>query len=332
MTRVTLALTTVIVLVLGFTPLAAADEVQLKNGDRYTGTVTGLAGGTLTFKTAHGTLKMPWAEVTSLDSSAMLLATVGTADPVAITAIAPAGPGRVTLTPGGQVALADIAALAPVAPPVSITGGANAGLVRTAGNTDVNSLRLDTDVTIREHANRYTAAAIVNQANDRGVDTADNWTTAFNYDRFLTERLFLNANAIFTGDSFRDLDLRSAIGGGVGYQVLQGPRTKLTVNGGIGWVNEDLIVGEDTDYAAFREGAALDIALVPSRVDFFHKHDGYFGVDDDNLFIKMQNGIRLSIVAGFVTTVQYDFDYDPSPSPGRDETDSTFALTFGYRF
>lgn len=319
-------------IVFAFAAPASADEVQLKNGDRYTGTVTRLTRGKLTFKTSNGTLTIPWAEVVGLSSSAMLRATVGTADPAPITAIAPAGPGRVTLTPGGDVALADIAGLDPVEPPVSMTGGANAGLVQTAGNTDVNSLRLDADVAIREHANRYTASAIVNQADDRGVDTADNWTTSFNYDRFLTERLFLNANAIFTGDSFRDLDLRTALGGGVGYQLLQGPRVELTVNGGIGWVNEDLITGEDTDYTAFREGAALDIALVPDRVDFFHKHDGYFGVDDDNLFFKMQNGVRISVVAGFVTTLQFDLDYDPSPSPGRDETDTTFALTFGYRF
>ena len=43
-----------------------ADEVQLKNGDRLTGTVVSLDAGTLKFKTAHGDLSIAWPEVTAL--------------------------------------------------------------------------------------------------------------------------------------------------------------------------------------------------------------------------------------------------------------------------
>jgi hypothetical protein len=120
---------------------------------------------------------------------------------------------------------------------------------------------------------------------------------------------------------------------GVGYQVLNATRVKLTANGGLGWVNENFILAPDDDYTAARESAALDLFIVPNRVMFFHKHDGYFGLEgEDNLFIKMQNGVRLSVLANFVTTLQLDLDYDKSPSPGSQQTDRTFALTFGYRF
>ena len=71
----------------------------------------------------------------------------------------------------------------------------------------------------------------------------------------------------------------------------------------------------------------------PQSDEFFHKHDGYFGVEgEDNLFVKTHQGARLTVVKNFVTTIQYDLDYDASPSPGRKATDRTFALTFGYRF
>ena len=43
-----------------------ADDVRLKNGDRYSGTVDSLAAGTLTFKTPHGDLAIPWADVAGL--------------------------------------------------------------------------------------------------------------------------------------------------------------------------------------------------------------------------------------------------------------------------
>jgi putative salt-induced outer membrane protein YdiY len=218
-------------------------------------------------------------------------------------------------------------------PAVTVDGGVNAGGVTTGGNTDVSSLRFDGDVTVRQLANRYTATAAVNRAKDKGVETAENWNTAFNYDRFLTERLFINGNAIFTNDRFRDLDLRTALGAGLGYQVLQTPRVRLTANGGFGWVDENFDVAEDESYAAARESAALDIFILPDRIQFFHLHNGYFGVTgEDNLFVQMKNGVRIGLFGGLVTTVQHDLDYDRSPAPGTKNTDRTFALTFGYRF
>ena len=218
-------------------------------------------------------------------------------------------------------------------PPVIINGGANAGIITTAGNTEVNNLRLDGDIVARADANRYSASAAVTRAKDRDVETASNWTTAFKYDRFVSTRMFLNANAILTNDRFRDLDLRTALGAGVGYQVLTTPRVRLTADAGLGWVNENLASQPDDSYTALRESVSFDAFAVPDRIQFFHVHDGYFGVTgEDNLFIRMQNGIRMALAAGFVTTLRHDLDYDRSPAVGRSNTDRTLAFTLGYRF
>jgi hypothetical protein len=53
---------------------------------------------------------------------------------------------------------------------------------------------------------------------------------------------------------------------------------------------------------------------------------------DDKMFIRTQNGVRIGLAAGFVTTIEEDLDYDRRPSPGRRQTDRTFSLTLGYRF
>ena len=44
------------------------------------------------------------------------------------------------------------------------------------------------------------------------------------------------------------------------------------------------------------------------------------------------SGIRFSLAAGFVATIQENVDYDRRPSPGRRQTDRTFSLTLGYQF
>jgi putative salt-induced outer membrane protein YdiY len=313
---------------------ATADEILLTNGDRFTGTVVSMTANTLTVTTPYGPVKIAWADVANLTITdpILVITTTGTA-PAEVRIAAGDAAGRVTLDPGGPIELAQIVGLARPQPAMIIDGGANAGFVNSGGNTEVNSLRLDGDVTIRAGANRYNAAAAVNRAEDRGVQTAENWNLGFNYDRFLTERLFVNGNAIFTNDRFRDLDLRTALGVGVGYQFLNTARARLTANAGLGWVDENFDAGVDDNYTAARESATFDLFLVPDRIQFFHQHDGYVGVTgDDNLFFRMKNGVRLGLFGGLVTTAQVDLDYDQSPSPGRENTDRTFALTFGYRF
>ena len=312
---------------------ARADQVTLASGNRLSGDVLSLAGGTLSFKTTYGTLAIPWTEVTALVVDQPILVTVGAAAPASVTIVAGNTAGRVTLQPGGSVAIGDIVSLARPQPAVTIDGGANAGFVATGGNTEVNSLRLDGEVVTRDAENRYTANAAVNHASDSGNETAESWTGAIKYDRFLTTRMFVNANSIFTHDKFRDLDLRTALGAGVGYQAMDTPMVKLTADAGLGYVTENLNALPDDSYAAARESAKLDVFVIPPRVQLFHNHDGYFGVTgDDNLFFRMQNGARVALAAGFVTTLQLDLDYDKSPAPGRKNTDRTFALTFGYRF
>jgi putative salt-induced outer membrane protein YdiY len=297
----------------------AADELQLKNGDRLTGTVVSLDAGKLTFKTPHGDLAIAWPEVTALTVDEPVLVTTADGTPA---------------TPrSGAIDIASATMLERPEPPLTWTGGSNAGFLQTSGNTDVNSLRLDADVSARASANRYSIAADMNRAEDTGRETARNWSVSGDYDRFLNQRVYVNGNAIFTNDPFRDLDLRSALGAALGYQVLDTAMTKLSVEGGLGWVDENFGTAPDDSYTAVRETAKLDVLLVADRVTLFHEHNGYLGVTgDDNLFVKMKNGVRLGLVAGLVTTLQLDLDYDRSPAPGRRNTDRAFALTFGYRF
>lgn len=321
------------ILVLFLALPADADEVRLKNGDRITGVATSLAGGTLTFKTQGGDLKIAWADVASLAIEQPMIVTVGTAVPTSAVFAAADTAGRVTLVPGGPVALADIVALSRPQPAWVFTGGAGAGIVETAGNTQLNNVRVSGDLAARGAADRYTASAIVTHANDRGVETARNWSATGKYDRFLTSRLFANANANFTNDRFRDIDLRTALGAGVGYQIIQTARTTLTADAGLAWVNENFRSIADDHYAAAHESAGLQVQLLPNRAQAFHLHDGYFGLTgDDKMFIRTQNGVRLGLAAGFVTTIEEDVDYDRRPAPGRRQTDRTFSLTLGYRF
>ena len=307
-------------LVLSVAPAAVADELRLKNGDRVTGDAVALLDGKLTFKTPNGDLVVAWDEVASLTITRQMIVTVKEGQP--------------ELRSIEGLALGDIVAIAAPPPPLDWTGAINAGLVTTGGNTDISTLRVDGEIVAIRPRDRFSTGATINRAEDTGDETADNWNLAFNYDRYLTDRLFINGNAIFTGDEFKSLDLRTAIGAAVGYDIWKTPRGSLSATGGLGFVNENFSEGfEDDSYTALREGVKAVVFFVGRSVEAFHNHDTYLGITgDDNLFFRMQNGVRFRLVAGLVATIQGDIDYDRTPAPGRDNTDRTFALTFGYRF
>ena len=300
-------------------PAFAADELQLRNGDRVTGDVVALQAGKLIFKTAFGELGVPWAEVAMLRLDAPMLVTARDAAT------------RLTTLEG--IAMADVVALASPVAPLVISGGANAGWLATGGNTDVNNLHLDGEMVARRPRDRISAGAAVNRARDSERETAENATFTASYDRFFSDRLFANGNAILTNDRFRGLDLRAALGAGLGYEVWKTAASSLSVEGGLGYVREAFTDVPDDSYAAAREALRLAAFVVANRVEVFHRHDGYFGLTgDDNLFFRMQNGARFTLGAGLVSTLQLDLDYDRSPAPGRKNTDRSTSLTFGYRF
>src|ERR1041384_3109600 len=244
-------------------PLAAvparADEVRLKNGDRLTGDVISLTGGTLVFKTSLAEVKIPWTDVTSLAVDNAIYVTVAQNPPVLTTFDAADANGYVTLMPGGPVLLTEITALSLRNSLWEMSGGAGAGFVQTAGNTEGSNVRLSADATAKHAADRFTFTAAATRAKDRGVVSARNWSATGKYDRFLTSRLFANANAVFTNDRFRDIDLRTALGAGLGLQFIQNDRVKLSGSGGVGWVNENFISIADDSYNAAFENATPPI-------------------------------------------------------------------------
>jgi putative salt-induced outer membrane protein YdiY len=311
---------------------AAADAVELKNGDRYSGRVVVLAGGMLKFDTGHGTVDVPWDQVA--------VATIDTPIVVNVVGIGPrtsywamVADGTLQVPPDVTVPATQVVSLTRPAGPPTLTGGANAGFHATSGNSDVTSLRLDLQAVIRATQHRYSGNLVVNRAQERGTETARNATLDVRYDRFVSPRFYGNASAIFTTDRFRDLKLRTALGVALGFQVFESSLVRMSFEGGYGYVNKQAVISPRDRYHAARETANIETSILGPRFVLFHKHDGFFGLRGNNkLFIQTRNGVRFGLIGGLVTTVEGDLDYDHAPASGRKRLDRAFTLTFGYRF
>lgn len=319
---------------------AGADEVRLKNGDRLTGTVLRMSEDTLVFETGYaGEIQINWSDVAVLDSEKPIRVVLSDDTQME---------GRIVGAEEGALELESDAIASPVVlnlskvkqinpeevPPVRVNARANVGISVENGNTDSESYRLDGEFTARTAKSRYQAGGEWNREETDDVETVKNWLGYANYRYFLTQQWYLFANTLFENDEFADLDLRTTLGGGGGYQVFESETLNLSVQVGAAHIDENFIVAEDNSFAAGQWGVEYDQHFFDRAIQLFHRNFGYWSFDDsDDWIIKTRQGIRHPIYKGFTATLQYNYDYDNQPSPdARTDWDWRLLFLLGYQF
>jgi putative salt-induced outer membrane protein YdiY len=231
-----------------------ADQVRLKNGDRFTGTITTSDGKTLVLHTEDaGDLTINWPAIQAIQTDKPLhieeqdgkkaVGTVTTSDDKLEVA-----------TSSGQVAIAmsDVKTLVQESDyekaehPSLLQewkGGVNIGFSLTGGNSQTSNLALGfiaTRQTMHDKLGAYanTVYAANNAPGAIPSTTANTDAGGGRYDHDLTERLFGFGAADFFADALQGLNLRSVFGGGLGDHLIKSDTTTLDVLAGLNYTHE----------------------------------------------------------------------------------------------
>jgi putative salt-induced outer membrane protein YdiY len=320
--------------------ITAADEVHLKNGDRLTGEVKSLEEDGLVLVTSYaGEITIKWPEVAALrtDKPIKVILT----DESVLEGISQQGEEEEMnlltekIEGGVSFSLADVKSInpKPPEPALKISARANVGIDVKKGNTDTETYHFDGSFVARTDKNRYRAAFEMDNEKSSGVDTADNWLGTINYDHFLSDKWFLYGNASFESDQFKDLNLRSVLGVGSGYQFIETPATKFSGEVGFSYANEDYELDEDNSYPAGRLAFMIEKPLFDERVMFFHNDEALFNLEDaDDITIRTQTGFRFPFYRRLNMTLQYNLDWEKMPATGQKKTDDRYLVTLGFEY
>ncbi len=338
MTNLKLFFALVLVASLFMTGNSLSDQVTLKNGDSLTGKIIKMQGSFLTLETSYaGKLSIKWDQVESIETQQPVKVVL--TDDSSFSGVVISGEsGNIEvktqeLEKPISFQLPKVKAInpPPPGPAVKVTGNVNLGVVTSKGNTDNQNIHADAELVVRTEKDRFTVGGWYNRTEDNNVKTADSTVVYINYDYFITKKWYFSLNAAGEKDEFKDLDLRTTGGVGVGYQFLETEITNLSLGAGINYVNEDFIEAEDNNYMAGRWNFNFDHFFLDKRLQFFHRHTGLISLEDtDDMTIWSQTGLRLPITEHFNSTLQANLDWDKSPSPGRKKTDTTYIVTLGY--
>ena len=321
---------------------ARADEIRLINGDRLTGEIIRMEKGFLVVKTAYvEEIRIVWEQVACIASDRDLKLVMENGEVFMGRALCPEG-GKIQITSPeiGQtaaIALADLKAINPSPPPpvisykASITGGGNT----TSGNTDTTAAYFSGSFQARSRRHRLTMGAKYNYGETDDELTARNALGRIKYDFFLTDKLYIYAQTLFERDDFQDLNLRSTLGLGLGYQIFDTKRISLLVEAGPSYFNEDYETAEDDHYASARESIGFEFQIVPDRIIFFHLHDLYYNLEEsDSYYFRSEQGFRFLLFGNFFANAMVDYNYNRQPAPGRRNYDANtiFGLTYERAF
>ena len=237
---------------------AWADQVVLENGDRLTGQIVKFDGKNLTVKTEFaGEIDIKWSAVQRITSDQVLQVESSGGQ----TAV-----GQVTTTDGrfevatktrGTVAIPkeDIAHIRGEAEQSAYEkslhpglrddwdGGATVGFGLTRGNSKTKNLALAFTAdrkTLHDKLSLYANSVYATNDAPGAVPstTANAEQGGIRYDHDITPRLFGFVGADFQADSLQTLDLRSVLGGGLGYHVIKEEATTLDLLAGINYTHE----------------------------------------------------------------------------------------------
>jgi putative salt-induced outer membrane protein YdiY len=323
------------------------DLITLKDGSMVYGEVVELADGKLKVKTKFGTdetISIKWENVTKLainrpipvrlKDGTTIIGTVqeGKDGTLELKAEPLAGP----LT----VALDQVTGINPPAkPPVVYEGNLTLGFAGADGNSRYQNISGLAEFVARSEWLRLTLIGRYVYGEADGNLNARNSRATMKLDFFLSKRFYIFASTYFEQDTFQDLQLRTAISSGPGYQFIEkgdyaSPYLKdmqLYGEAGLAYFNEDFKQKPDQTSFRARLSVKWDWPMIKDVFSLFQYTEFFPSIQDSNdYYLTTDQGMMIHIWKNFVFKPQLTYRYNNAPPPGVKPSDTLYLLTFGY--
>ncbi len=314
--------------------------IEMKNGDRISGTVKALASGELTVETAYaGTLDIKWDLVQGFASDESVLVKFSQGKSLE---------GQLQLDASGEVVVRSPqrtetfprSQLHEFGPPPreehykpwqAWHGDLKFGLNLSRGNTDISTISFIADPARVTPEDRISIHYASLQSHEDGRQLGAVYRLSGRYDRFFSERKFVFAQGRFERDGKATLDYRFREGGGLGYDVLSRSDVSLALTGGF-FLSQERFYEEPINRGA--EGS-VGIELETSLLNPVHLTSrGEFNpvVSENRFFANWSSAITMPLFGNLRFGFQFLDSYDSSPAQETRKNDLQFLSTLTWGF
>jgi len=325
--------------------ISYGDEIHLKNGDRISGKIQHLVDGKLSFKADV-------AGPVTVDLSN--IQTLSTDDPIEVNLkdktgfmqkVSSADPGRFAIEgsesmKAQEFAVADIVSINPPAKPIpKWTGDIAVGITSTHGNTKTEMISANAYFSKRTEKDRTTVSTDYAKGTQRDPDTGEDvtiedwWRAKGKYDYFFSKKMYGYLDGRYEKDAVAELDRRTIIGLGAGYQWIESDDMNFSTEFGLASLYEKFDNQTDSNSEiSLQLGYNFDKKL-RKNIKFVHDLTYYPSIDSfSNYLLTTSAGLRADFTETFFINLKAIFNYDSTPAIGSGNTDVKYFLGLGYRF
>ncbi len=317
---------------------AVADEVNLVNGDRLTGKIIELKDGILTLETGYSEpVKLKFEAVRQMSSTEPVELRL-TDGEILKGKISSRGEGKIEVEAASKrgavgVGLDNIAALnPPPKEPLTWKGKITLGVNWQDGNTESRNISAGATAVRRSEKDRFLMNFLYNMTEDDGERTAENTYGQLKYDYFWKPKWYVYLNIDMLSDDFQDINLRTSVGPGVGYQIWEGEDKSLSLEAGVSYTSEDRDMKEDTNWVAARIAANFLYRLF-EKVVFTDQFVIYPNLDDTGVYtLRNEAALVTDIGASWALRLSNIWERNSDPGPDVKEDDFTSIIGLQYTF
>lgn len=202
----------------------------------------------------------------------------------------------------------------------------------SSGNSDITKYDINARTELRYQESRHTIGLRYRDESADGQKTRESWLGTYQYDQFFTEQWFATGNAFYETDKFRELDQRSSLGLGMGYQFLETTYFDLLGKATLNYVNEDFTTGRSNSRPAFLWNMNFAWRVDGEGIELFHRHAILQSFEQGNDYeINTTTGFRYPINGSLSSVIQLEYDYDNRPAEDTvDKIDRKWSVGVNY--
>lgn len=319
-----------------------ADVVLLANGDRVSGVIEKLDKEKLSFKTEFaGTIQIEWKKVVQLESDKEYEVEADSGRKVR-GKLGFAQNGVIVQTASARVPLMLVSVRAVTPPPQSesalapLHGNVNVGYNFARGNNNVSNSAAAVNARYRTEDYQVTLDAQSLFNSETNQPPSNRYYGSLRYDRYLNPRSFWFALGGLEHDEKSSLDLRTNLGGGLGWKLLHDSRHEANLLSGVTYVNEqyqdpaptspngssgEALMGIDMRSALLGGIVATNkVAVTPNLVQLGRYR------------MSFETGVRLPLMTRYIWSFQLFDRYDSRPPVEAKRNDYGAISSFGVTF
>lgn len=211
------------------------------------------------------------------------------------------------------------------------TGYVSASARDSVGNTEEQDLQLDFKMSMRRGSVRHTGFATYDEQKQADIKTRDNRKAEYQYDYFFSNKWYSNSLLSWERNVFQNLENRTLVGSGIGYQFFDTELIRLSVQGGLGYETEIYADDNDRRGMVFRESTDFNYRLNALGLQFFHRNTFLQLFDRSGDWrLSTETGFKLPVIGRLTAQAKLKFDYANIPADATEALDRTWLFGVNY--